>query len=128
MTSALCDSNAYAQLPLIPPDGRQAEPEHVQGQEGHIGSEEQLEEVHDAQEADGKQGGLADDKAVRNRGRCRGSGPEHPPQEGWVGKSRLLGRLEGREAAKNYNGTMGDLVYRNRKGGSAKARKGLAFT
>ena len=29
---------------------------------------------------------LADDKAVRNRGGCRGSGPEHPPQEGWVGK------------------------------------------
>ena len=23
---------------------------------------------------------LADDKAVRNRGRCRGSGPEPPPQ------------------------------------------------
>ena len=43
-------------------------------------------------------------------------------------KSRLLWRLEGREAVKKDNGTMRDLVYHNRKGGSANARKGLAFT
>ena len=32
---------------------------------------------------------LADDKAVRNRGRCRGSGPEHPPPRrlGWKVKA-----------------------------------------
>ena len=72
---------------------------------------------------------LADDKAVRNRGRCRGSGPEHPPpKKVGLENSRLIGSLEGREAVKKYNGTMGDLVYRNRKGGSANARKGLAFT
>ena len=71
---------------------------------------------------------LADDKAVRNRGRCRGGGPEHPPQEGWVGKVQASGEAGGERGCQKGNGTMGDMVYRNRKGGSAKARKGLAFT
>ena len=51
-----------------------------------------------------------------------------PPKKVGLEKSRLLGRLEGREAVKKENGTMRDLVYSNRKGGSAKARKGLDFT
>ena len=38
---------------------------------------------------------LADGKAVRNRGRCRGGGPEHPPQEGWVGKFKASGEAGG---------------------------------
>ena len=38
---------------------------------------------------------LADDKEVRNRGGCRGGGPEHPPQEGWVGKVKASGEAVG---------------------------------
>ena len=43
-------------------------------------------------------------------------------------KSRLLGRLVGREVADRDDGIMGYLVYRERKGGSSKVRKGLTFT
>ena len=42
-------------------------------------------------------------------------------------KLRLLGRMVGREAANEYDDIMGDLAYCEKKGGSAKARKGLAI-
>ena len=41
---------------------------------------------------------LAAEKAARNRGSCRGSGPDHPPKKFGLARSRLLGRLAGREA------------------------------
>ena len=61
-------------------------------------------------------------------GGAGGAAPNTPPKKVGLEKSRLLGRLERIEAVKKDNGNMGDLVYRNRKGGSAKARKGLGFT
>ena len=67
-------------------------------------------------------------RRLETGGGAGGAAPNTPPKKVGLEKSRLLGRLEGREAVKKDNGTMGDLVYRNRKGGSAKARKGLAFT
>ena len=53
---------------------------------------------------------LADEKAESNRGRGRGSGPGHPPNKVWLAKSRLLGRLEGREVADEDDDIMGDLA------------------
>ena len=66
---------------------------------------------------------LAAEKAASNRG----SGPGHPPKKVGLAKSRLLGGLAGREAVSEDDDIMGDLAYRERKGGSAKARKGLTF-
>ena len=67
---------------------------------------------------------LAAENSASNMGRRRGGGPGHPPKRVWLAKSRLLGRLEGRESADKYDNIMGDLAYRKRKGGSAKVRKG----
>ena len=71
---------------------------------------------------------LTSDKAESNKGRGRGSGPGHPPKKVGVTKSRLMGSLAGKEAAEKDDDTIRDLVYRERKGESAKSRKGLAFT
>ena len=71
---------------------------------------------------------MAAEKVERNRGRGRGSGPGHPPKKVGVTKSRLMGSLAGKEAAEKDDDTIRDLVYRERKGESAKSRKGLAFT
>ena len=57
-----------------------------------------------------------------------GAAPATPPKKVGLDKSRLLGRLVRREAADGDKVIMGDMEYRKRKGGSAKARKGLAFT
>ena len=70
----------------------------------------------------------ASEKAVSNRDRGRGSGPDHPLNKVELAKSRLLGRLAGREAADNGDNIMVDLAYRERKWGSDKARKDLTFT
>ena len=51
-----------------------------------------------------------------------------PSSKVGLAKSRLLGRLVGREAAYKDDEVMGYLAYRERKGGSAKARKGITFT
>ena len=56
------------------------------------------------------------------------SGPDHPPKKFGLARSRLLGRLAGREAFNKDDDIMGDLAYCKRKEGSVKARKGLAFT
>ena len=66
---------------------------------------------------------LAAKKAASNRGKGRGSVPSHPPNKVGFSKSRLMGRLSGREAAEEDKDTMGDMEYRKRKGGSTKARK-----
>ena len=59
-------------------------------------------------------------KAASNRGRVRGT---PPPQKIGLAKSRLLGRLTGREAVGEDDDIVRDLAYRERKGGST--RKGL---
>ena len=51
-----------------------------------------------------------------------------PPNKVGLAKSRIMGRLEEREAYEKDDGIVGDLEYQERKGGSSKARKGLAFT
>ena len=73
---------------------------------------------------------LAAEKAASNRGRRRGrgSGPCHPPKKVELSKSRLMRRLAGRETANEDNHIMGNLAYGQKKGGSSKAREGLAFT
>ena len=71
---------------------------------------------------------LAEEKAVTNRVRGRGSGPGHPPKKVGLAKSRIMGRLAGRKAVDEDDDIMGDLAYHERKGGTAKARKGLNFT
>ena len=43
-------------------------------------------------------------------------------------KSRIMGRMEGIEAANKDDDTMGDLSYCKRNGSSTKVRKGIAFT
>ena len=72
---------------------------------------------------------LASEKAANNRGRGRymGSGPGHHSKKFELAKSRLLGRLAGREVVDEDKKIMGNLAYRERKGGSANARKGLTF-
>ena len=67
---------------------------------------------------------LASEKAARNRGRVRGSGTGHPPKKAL----RVLGRMVGRESADTEEYIMRGLEYREKKGGSSKARKGLTFT
>ena len=67
---------------------------------------------------------LAAEKAERNRG----SGPNHPPKKVGLAKWRILERLTEREAVGKYGDIVGGLSYRERKGWSAKARKGLTFT
>ena len=52
---------------------------------------------------------LAAEKAASNRGRGRGSVLSIPPRVG-LAKSRLLGRLAGREAADGDDDIMGDLA------------------
>ena len=42
---------------------------------------------------------LAAEKEASNMGMVRGSGPSHPPKKVGLAKSRLMGRLTGREAA-----------------------------
>ena len=71
---------------------------------------------------------LAADKAARNMGRGRGSVPVHHPQNDGLAKSRLMGRLVGREADYKDDGNMGDMTYCRRKWGLIKARKSLIFT
>ena len=71
---------------------------------------------------------LASEKAASNRERGRGSGPSHPPKKVGLSKSMLLGRLAVREASEDDENIIGDQSYRKRKGGSAKARKGITFT
>ena len=77
-----------------------------------------------------KMGGveMAPEKVASNRGRRRGGSPSHPPKRVGLAKSRLLARLEGKEGDDEDADIIGDLAYRERKGGSAKVRKGLAFT
>ena len=70
---------------------------------------------------------LASEKVASNRGRCRGVSPVHPPNKVGLAKLRLLGRMAGKEAANEGDDIMGDLAYRERKGGFAKARKGINF-
>ena len=71
---------------------------------------------------------LATKKAASNRGRGRGSGPGHPPKNIGLDKSRLLGRLVGREAVREDGDIMGYLAYYKRKGRSTKASKELNST
>ena len=71
---------------------------------------------------------LTGEKAASNKGRGRGSGLGHPPKKVGLAKSRLLGRLAGREVVGEYKDIMGDLAYHKRKGESAKINKGLTFT
>ena len=54
---------------------------------------------------------LATKKADRNKGRVRESGPGHPPNKFGLGKSRLLGRLVGREAVSKDDEIMGVLAH-----------------
>ena len=42
---------------------------------------------------------LAAKKEASNKGMVRGSGPSHTPKKVGLAKSRLMGRLTGREAA-----------------------------
>ena len=58
----------------------------------------------------------------------RGSGSGHPPKKVGLDKWSLAGRLVRREADDEEDNIMGDIAYRERKGGPTKARKGLAFT
>ena len=71
---------------------------------------------------------LVAEKMGIDRGEGRGSGPNHSPKKVGLAKSRLLEMLVWREAVVYYDGIMGDMEYRERKGGSTKARKGLIFT
>ena len=71
---------------------------------------------------------LAADKATSNRGRGMWSGPGHPPKKVGLDKSKILGKLAGREEVGEDDNIMGDLAYRERKGESVEARKGLTFT
>ena len=70
---------------------------------------------------------LAAEKAPINRGRDRGGGPGHTPKKVGLAKLRLLGRLKGKEAVGVDEDIMGDMAYRERKGGYVKERKGLTF-
>ena len=60
-------------------------------------------------------------------GEGQGENPGHTHKKFGLAKLRLLGRLVEREAANKENNIVGDLAYRKRKGGSAKARTELAF-
>ena len=51
-----------------------------------------------------------------------------PPKKVGLYKLRLLGRLVGREEVGEDEKIVVYLAYHDRKGGSAKARKGLTFT
>ena len=62
---------------------------------------------------------LAAEKAESNRRRGRGSGPGKPPKKIGLAKSRLLGRLAGKEAENKDDEIMGNLTYHERKGVSA---------
>ena len=55
-------------------------------------------------------------------------GPATPPNKVGLKKWRFLGRLTWREAVGEDNEIMLDLEYCDRKGESAKERKGLTFT
>ena len=70
---------------------------------------------------------MAAEKAAKKRERGRGSGPSHPLNKVGLEKSRLVGRLEGREAANKDNDIIEDLEY-CKNGGSSKARKDPTFT
>ena len=85
---------------------------------GHSGSAEKPDEVHDAWEADGEGAELAAERTASNSGRGRGRGPGHPPKKVGFAKSRLAGR----KAADDY--IMGDLAYRQRKGGVRQGEEG----
>ena len=71
-------------------------------------------------------------RRVGQRWQLRGGAGEAylaiPPNKVGLAKSRIMGRLEEREADDKDDGIVGDLEYQERKGGSSKARKGLAFT
>ena len=69
-------------------------------------------------------GELTVNRAARNSGSGRGSGPDHPTKKFGLENSRLLGRLVVRESVCNT----GDIMVCERKGWYAKSRKGLAFT
>ena len=71
---------------------------------------------------------LSSEKEASNRGRGMGGGPGHPLKKFGLAKSRGMGRLAGREAVDEDCDIMGGLAYRERKGGSDKARKGISFT
>ena len=66
----------------------------------------------------------ASEKAVSNRDRGRGSGPDHPLNKVELAKSRLLGRLAGRESADEDDDIMGGLEERERKGGPPRRGRG----
>ena len=66
------------------------------------------------------EGKKADEKAARNRGRGKVSGPVHPPKKVGLAQLRLLGRMAGREEAEKDDNIMGDLEYRERKGGPSR--------
>ena len=57
-----------------------------------------------------------------------GERPRPSPQEGWVGQVKASGEAGRERGGRRGRNIMGDLAYRERKGGSAKAMEGLAFT
>ena len=71
---------------------------------------------------------LASKKVVRNSGRYKGGRPRPSPKKIGLEKLTLLGMLAERESVSEEDNTMGYLTYRESRGGSAKARKGLIFT
>ena len=64
-------------------------------------------------------------KAANNKGRGMGRGPGHLPEKVGLDKSKLLGRLMGREAADEEYGIMGDMAYHDREGGPPRRERGL---
>ena len=77
---------------------------------GHSRSEEQPDKVHDAREADGERGGAGSREGGEQQGEGQGERALHPPKKVGLAKSRLLGRLAGREVADEDDDIMGDLA------------------
>ena len=77
---------------------------------GNIISEEQPERFMMHGNLTAIRADLAAKKAASNRGSGSGSGTATPPKKVGLAKSRILGRLAGREAANEDNDIMGDLA------------------
>ena len=74
--------------------------------------------MHKKQTASGAK--LVAETAARNRGGgVREGGPGHPPKKVGFSKSRLAGRLTGREEANEEEHIMGYMEHRDSKGVSA---------
>ena len=85
--------------------------------------------MNDARESDREWGKGRGREGGDHHGEGKGERPwTPPPKKVGFAKSRLLGRLAGREAVGKDEDIMEDLAYRERKEGYAKARKGLTFT